>query len=124
LRCRLVGARRSDDAANPLYAAPRVFEELGAEPWAHRAREAIEAAVGVAPNRRINRLERLAPLELEVALATVAGAPLDDVANQLFLGPRTARLLLASAMVKLGVDSTDGFAATIGPERAPHATVT
>ena len=50
------------------------------------------------PRSHPNRLERLTPLELEVALAAAAGAPLDDVAHGLFLGPRTVRLLQASTM--------------------------
>ena len=69
------------------------------------------------PRPRISRLERLTPLELDVSLAAGGGAPLDDVARRLFLGPRTARLLHASAMAKLGVESTAELAAALGPER-------
>ena len=81
------------------------------------------ATGAAAPHPRINRLERLTPLELDVSLAAGAGAPLDDIAHRLFLGPRTARLLLASAMAKLGVESTAELAAALGPERSPDAEV-
>ena len=117
---RLAGADRSGEASNHLSTALRTFEELGAEPWASRAREALAAAGGVVPPPQINRLERLTPLELEVALATVAGAPLHDVAHRLFLGARTARLLRASAMAKLDVETTTQLAAALGPERSPE----
>ena len=101
----------------------RTFEALGAAPWVGRARQQIAAAGGLAPPSRTNRLERLTPFELEVALAAGAGAPLDDVAHNLFLGPRTARLLQASAMAKLGVDSTAELAAALAPEGSPYALV-
>ncbi len=113
---RLARAGRTPDATDHLTAALRVFEELGAEPWAERAREGIVATGATAPPARINRLERLTPLELEVSLAAGAGAPLDDIAHQLFLGPRTARLLHASAMAKLGVESTAELATALGPD--------
>jgi GMP synthase-like glutamine amidotransferase/DNA-binding CsgD family transcriptional regulator len=113
---RLARAGRTPDATDHLTAALRVFEELGAEPWAERAREGIVATGATAPPARINRLERLTPLELEVSLAAGAGAPLDDIAHRLFLGPRTARLLHASAMAKLGVDSTAELATALGPD--------
>jgi GMP synthase-like glutamine amidotransferase/tetratricopeptide (TPR) repeat protein/DNA-binding CsgD family transcriptional regulator len=121
---RLVAAGRSGEASNNLLTALRAFEELGAEPWARRAREALVAAGGVVPRSPINRLERLTPLELEVAVASVAGAPLHDVAHRLFLGARTARLLRASAMAKLDVETTAQLAAALGPERSPDARVT
>lgn len=71
----------------------------------------------------INMLERLTPLELEVSLAAGPGASLDDVAHALFLGARTARLLHASAMAKLSVESTAELAAALGSERSPDTEV-
>jgi GMP synthase-like glutamine amidotransferase/tetratricopeptide (TPR) repeat protein/DNA-binding CsgD family transcriptional regulator len=118
---RLARAGRSVEATDHLSAALRAFEELGAEPWAGRARKEIVAAGGAAPHPQINRLERLTPLELDVALAAGADAPLDDIAHQLFLGPRSARLLQASAMAKLGVESRAELVAALGPELSPDA---
>ena len=69
----------------------------------------------------MNRLERLTPLELDVALAAGAGAPLEDIAHRLFLGSRSVRLLQASAMAKLGVESTAELVAALGPELSPDA---
>jgi GMP synthase-like glutamine amidotransferase/tetratricopeptide (TPR) repeat protein len=120
---RLADAGRLGKARDHLSAALRGFEELGAEPWARRAREALVAAGGAAPPLRISRLQRLTPLELEVALATGDDATHQEVAHQLFLGPRTARLLRASAMAKLGVESTIELATALGPERSPNSGV-
>jgi DNA-binding CsgD family transcriptional regulator len=116
---RLARAGRAAEATDHLSAALRVFEDLGAEPWAGRARDGIVATGAAVPPPRINKLERLTPLELDVSLAAGSGAPLDDIAHRLFLGPRTARLLLASAMAKLDVESTAELAAALGPDRSP-----
>jgi DNA-binding CsgD family transcriptional regulator len=120
---RLARAGRPVEATDHLSAALRVFETLGAEPWAGRARDEIVAAGGAAPHPQINRLERLTPLELDVALAAGAGAPPEDIAHQLFLGPRSVRLLHASAMAKLGVESTAELVAALGTELSPDARV-
>ena len=47
---RLARAGRAAEATDHLSAALRVFEQLGAEPWAGRAREGIVAAGGAAPH--------------------------------------------------------------------------
>jgi DNA-binding CsgD family transcriptional regulator len=120
---RLARTGRSSEARDRLTGALRTFEGLGAEPWAKRAREEIVVAGGVPPPANANRLERLTPLELEVALASGAGAPLDDVAHNLFLGPRTAQLLYASAMAKLGAESTAELAAAVAREHAQDAVI-
>jgi GMP synthase-like glutamine amidotransferase/DNA-binding CsgD family transcriptional regulator len=118
---RLARIGRSSDAADRLSVALQVFDELGADPWARRAREEIIAAGGVPPRPRTNRLSRLTSLELEVAFAASTGTPVRDVARNLFLSPRTARLLEASAMAKLGVESTAQLAMALAPERWPDS---
>ena len=118
---RLADEGRAAEATDHLSTALRAFEELGADPWAQRARESLVAATGAAPPVRISRLQWLTPLELEVALATGDDATNEQVAHQLFLGPRTARLLRASAMAKLGVESTAELAAALGSQRSPIA---
>jgi len=118
---RLVQAGRTVDATAPLSAALHAFEELGAAPWAGRARTEIVAAGGDLPEPKVNRLDRLTPLELEVALASAGGAALDDVAHRLFLGTRSARLLHASAMAKLDADSPVELVSALGPELSPDA---
>jgi len=120
---RLAQAGRCVEATDHLSGALRTFEQLGAEPWADRARDEIVAAGDTPPDRRVNRLERLTPLEFDVALAAAAGAPRDDIAHRLFLGPRSVRLLQASAMAKLDVESTAELVAALGPELSPDARI-
>jgi DNA-binding CsgD family transcriptional regulator len=102
---RLAGADRLDEARERLATALMTFERLGAEPWAARARAGIRVAGGTPPERRTSPLDRLTPRELEVALATVEGASVREVASRLFMGPRTAQRHLATAIVKLGLES-------------------
>jgi GMP synthase-like glutamine amidotransferase/DNA-binding CsgD family transcriptional regulator len=113
---RLAQAGRAAEATEHLLAALRAFENLSAEPWAGRARDEIVAAGGIPPDPQVNRLDRLTPLELDVALAFAGGARPEEIAHRLFLGPRSARLLQASAMAKLGVESTTELVAALGAE--------
>jgi GMP synthase-like glutamine amidotransferase/DNA-binding NarL/FixJ family response regulator len=115
---RLAQAGRSGEAVGQLSAALDAFEQLGAEPWAGRARAGIRRAGGTPPAPRVDRLARLSPLELDVVLAAGDGASLDDVAHRLFLGCRTTRVLHASAMAKLGVDSAHDLPAQLQVDSA------
>ncbi|HVH17983.1 MAG TPA: AAA family ATPase, partial [Myxococcota bacterium] len=56
---RLVEAGRTVEATDRLSAALRAFEDLGAKPWAGRARTEILAAGGAVPEPKLNRLDRL-----------------------------------------------------------------
>src|SRR5215211_3591477 len=70
---RLADAGRPHEASDHVFPALRGFEELGAAPWARRAREALAAAGSAAPPAQLSPLHRLTPLELEVALASADG---------------------------------------------------
>jgi GMP synthase-like glutamine amidotransferase/DNA-binding CsgD family transcriptional regulator len=113
---RLAAADRVPEALPHLVAAVRAFDALGAVPWAARARAAIASAGGVAPPLHPAPADRLTALEREVAVAAAGGAVIGDVARRVFLGPRTARILLAAAMVKLGAESSHELAGLLGTE--------
>jgi DNA-binding CsgD family transcriptional regulator len=103
---RLLGAGRPEDASRVLADALATFERLAAEPWAGRARNGILTAGGTVPAARVSLTDRLSQRELEVALAAAEGGSPQEIAERLFLGPRTVQLQLASATIKLGLDST------------------
>ncbi|MDQ6818698.1 MAG: AAA family ATPase [Actinomycetota bacterium] len=111
---RLLEAGRDQDALRALGSALARFDELAALSWAQRARDGIRAAGGSLPAPRISVAERLTPLELEVALAATKGASPREIAERLFLGPRTVQMQLASAAIKLGLESTAGLAEVVG----------
>ena len=102
---RLVDVGRSADGIQILAVGLATFESLAAEPWAERARSGIVTAGGTLPARRVRLTERLSPRELAVALAAAEGSTTPEISEQLFLGPRTVELQLASAAIKLGLHS-------------------
>jgi DNA-binding NarL/FixJ family response regulator len=102
---RQLGAGRAKEASSAYAHALERFEHLSAEPWATRARAGIVAA-GYAPApARPRMIDRLSARELEVALARAEGGSPRAIAERLFLGVRTVELLLASATIKLGLNS-------------------
>jgi GMP synthase-like glutamine amidotransferase/DNA-binding CsgD family transcriptional regulator len=102
---RLLDAGRAEEGDRTLAAALATFEHLSAEPWAERARTRILTAGGTPPAPRIGLTDRLSARELEVALAATEGGSSLEIAERLFLGPHTVELQLASAAIKLGLDS-------------------
>ncbi len=100
-------ARRRSEARGPLRAAADAFDELGARPWAERARAELRAtgearsATAPAPDH----FAELTPQELQVVRLAAAGLSNRDIGAQLFLSPRTVGYHLYKAFPKLGVAS-------------------
>jgi DNA-binding CsgD family transcriptional regulator len=115
---RLVEAGRTDDALSPLACALSAFEDLEARSWTDRARGAILAAGGSIPEPRLSRTERLTPQELEVAAAAADGLSAAEIAERQILGPRTVQMRLASAAIKLGLESPAELAGALRGEPA------
>ena len=109
---------RAAEARAPLETALATFDRLGAVPWSERAREQLMRAGLAAPQRKRSPLDLLTPIELELALAVAGGASAREAGSRLFIGPRTAQLRLASAVVKLGLDSPSELATVLGGETA------
>ena len=73
----------------------------------------------------VTLIDRLSARELEVALASAEGGSPAEIAERLFLGPRTVELQLASAAIKLGLKSTAELGDIVrremrGTERCVH----
>jgi ATP/maltotriose-dependent transcriptional regulator MalT len=92
------GERRAARAT--LQQAQSVFEELGAPLWAERA--AAEARR--VPIRR-GAAEDLTPTEEQVALLAASGRTNRDVAQTLFMSPKTVEANLTRIYRKLGIGS-------------------
>ena len=95
---------RRADARAELTAALAVFEQLGAEPWAARARSELRAT-GVTARPRHPGQQQLTPQELRVALVVADGATNAEAAVQLFLSAKTVEYHLSGAYRKLGIRS-------------------
>jgi DNA-binding CsgD family transcriptional regulator len=97
--------RRRADSRTHLRAAAGVFDALGAEPWAERAREELRAT-GESRRRprRAGAADRT-PQERRIARFVAEGASNQEVAAQLFLSPKTVEYHLAKVFQKLGISS-------------------
>jgi GMP synthase-like glutamine amidotransferase/DNA-binding CsgD family transcriptional regulator len=102
---RLMDTGRPEDGKRVLADALATFEALEAWPWAQRARASLITVDETLTGRRAGLSDRLSERELEVALAAADGGSALEIAERLFLGPRTVALLLASATIKLGLQS-------------------
>ncbi len=98
-------ARRRADARTHLRAAFDCFEQLGAAPWAERARTELRACGQTVRRRDDPGDVRLTPQELQVARFVAEGLSNADVAARLFLSRRTVDFHLRNVFAKLGISS-------------------
>jgi DNA-binding CsgD family transcriptional regulator len=98
---------RRNDAKPHLRTALKIFEQVGATPWAHRARSELRAAgeASATTPRGPDLLDRLTPQELQVARLAAEGLSNRDIAAQLILSPRTVGYHLYKTYPKLGITS-------------------
>jgi DNA-binding NarL/FixJ family response regulator len=94
---------RMTDARVQLAAAIETFERLGARPWADRARNELRATGQTKP--RVDPYTRvpLTPQEGEIASLAAAGLTNKQIAERLFLSPRTVGSHLHRIFPKLGI---------------------
>jgi DNA-binding CsgD family transcriptional regulator len=93
---------RVADSRGQLRAAQQVFQALGTEPWAERARKELRAS-GERPRRRSSTLRTLTPQELQIAHLAASGLTNPEIAEQLFLASSTVSTHLHRVYAKLGV---------------------
>lgn len=98
-------AQRRTEARVQLRAALATFEGLNTPLWAERTRAELEATGITARKRDPSTLDTLTPQELRIAKLVAGGATNRDVANQLFLSPKTVEYHLRKVFLKLGVSS-------------------
>jgi DNA-binding CsgD family transcriptional regulator len=101
-------ARRLLDARKVLREAHRIFEGLGARPWADRA--SCELAASGARGRRPAQdafagLDELTPQELQIARAVAGGKNNGEVSAALFVSRKTVEAHLTRIYRKLGIHS-------------------
>jgi DNA-binding CsgD family transcriptional regulator len=101
---RLRRAKRRADARAPLGHALAVFERLGAEPWAERARAELRATGGPTGSAApAIATDELTAQELQIALQVAQGRTNREVAAALFLSAKTIEYHLGSIYRKLGI---------------------
>ncbi len=111
---RLRRAKRRADARTPLGAALGVFERLGAEPWAERARAELRATGGPTGSAApAIATDELTAQELQIALQVAQGRTNREVAAALFLSAKTIEYHLGSIYRKLGIRRRGELAAVL-----------
>jgi len=97
--------RRINDAKPVLGAALETFRRLGAAPWTRRA-EAELRACGVTaqtPPAAPGALDKLTAQQREIAILAGRGLTNGEIADRLFLSPRTVASHLHRSYPKLGI---------------------
>jgi DNA-binding CsgD family transcriptional regulator len=110
-------ARRRVAARVQLRAAFAVFDELGAAPWADRARLELAATGETARRRDPGTLDQLTSRELQVALVLAEGHTTRQAAAKLFLSPKTVDYHLRHVYRKLGIGSRTALADALADPR-------
>ena len=82
-----------------------MFEALGAEAWAERARQELRASGETARRRDVDDAPVLTPSERQIATLVREGLSNRDIAGRLFVSPRTVDFYLRNVFAKLGVAS-------------------
>jgi DNA-binding NarL/FixJ family response regulator len=103
-------ARRRVDARDQIRGALEVFDRIGAAPWAERARAELRASGETARRREPSTLDQLTRQELQIARFVSEGLTNRQVAEQLFLSPRTIDFHLRNVFRKLNITSRNELA--------------
>jgi len=117
---RLRRTRNRAGARVQLQSALKLFERLGAAPWAEWARTELISSGGSAPVHGEVIIElRLTSQELRVALAVKDGLSNADAAAELFLSVKTIEYHLSNIYRKLGISSRTQLVRILSERRNP-----
>jgi DNA-binding CsgD family transcriptional regulator len=98
-------ARRPTDARDPLRRALELADVCGAPALADQARSELHAAGGRPRTSALTGVESLTPSERRVADLAAAGRTNRDIAQELFVTPKTVERHLGNVYRKLGINS-------------------
>lgn len=100
---RLRRARRLTESREPLREALSLFEQLGAELWARRARSELRATGAAVPAETPALFALLTAHEVQVAQLVAEGRTNREIAAALFVAPKTVEHHLSRVFRKLGI---------------------
>jgi DNA-binding NarL/FixJ family response regulator len=107
-------AQHKRAARETLERALEIFEQLGARPWADKARSELRRIGGrIAPGGELSETERL------IVELVVSGRRNREVADELHLSPNTVAWNLSKIYRKLGVASRTELAAQVASSQRP-----
>ena len=114
LGSRLRRLRRIKEARRHLHAALDAFESFPAPAWAQRCREELRASGERLAEERLSGRHVLTPQELRIGELAASGLSNREIAEQLFLSPRTIGAHLYSAFRKLGITAREQLPEVLG----------
>jgi DNA-binding CsgD family transcriptional regulator len=97
--------QRRVDAREHLRTAHEMFDQMGAEGFAERARRELLATGGTARRRREGTRGVLTPQEAQIARLAREGFSNPEIGARLFISPRTAQYHLHKVFQKLDITS-------------------
>ncbi|MYS86310.1 helix-turn-helix domain-containing protein [Embleya scabrispora] len=106
---RLRRGKAPAQARRHLAAALETFQRLGAHPWSHRANQELRACGGAMAPAAGSDAAMLTPQQRKIAGLAAAGLSNKQIAEKLFLSPRTVSTHLYQVFPKLGVTSRAGL---------------
>ena len=106
-------ARRPSDAREPLRRALELADACGAVPLATHARSELYAAGARPRTTALSGVGALTASERRVVDRAVAGETNRDIAQALFVTPKTVEVHLSNAYRKLGIRSRRELAAAL-----------
>jgi DNA-binding NarL/FixJ family response regulator len=111
--------RKRREARGHLRRAADLFRQVGAPPWEERAAGELRATGAKARKRDPSTLDQLTPQELQIAGLVASGMTNRQIAEQLYLSPRTIDYHLRKIFSKLGVASRTELVQMGVPEQIP-----
>ena len=111
---------RRVDARLQLRAAYEVFDSMGAEGFADRARRELVATGEKVRKRRGDTRDELTSQEEQIARLALDGRTNPEIGAELYLSPRTVEWHLRKVFTKLGINSRKGLHGAL-PSRDGHA---
>ncbi|MFD6826462.1 LuxR C-terminal-related transcriptional regulator, partial [Streptomyces sp. NPDC060085] len=110
---------RRTEARTPLRQALELAEQCGAHPLAQTARSELTAAGGRTRRTALAGPNALTPSEHRIATLAATGATNRQIAQQLYVTPKTVEVHLSATYRKLGITSRTQLAPTLN-SRAAH----
>lgn len=99
----LLAQHRADEAATPFAQALAAFEELGARPWALRARAGLQACGVTTTSSASAYLQGLTVQQRHIIRLAIDGLPDGEIAQQMLLSQRTVEHHLSQAFSTLRI---------------------
>jgi DNA-binding CsgD family transcriptional regulator len=111
--------RQRREARGHLRSAAELFRQVAAPTWEERAEGELRATGEKARKRDPSTLDELTPQELQIAGLVASGMTNRQIAEQLYLSPRTIDYHLRKIFSKLGVASRTELVQMGVPEQTP-----